>query len=74
MTKQYTIIIEDDTEDGVTTVHILHDMYEEEDAFGHTVAWALSDTERVAFEAFVAELLDGSEAVLFIEGALRPLS
>ena len=72
MSKQYTIIIEDDTEDGVPTVHVLHDMFEEEDAFGMMTAWALSDKERVAFEAFVAELLDGAQ-VVFIEGALRPL-
>lgn len=72
MTKQYTIIIEDDTEDGVQTVHILHDMYEEDDVFGQTVAWALSDKERAAFEAFIAELLEG-DTVLFIEGALRPI-
>lgn len=72
MTKQYTIIIEDDTEDGIPMVHILHDMYEEEDVFGHTVAWALSDKERVAFEAFIDELLDCS-TVVFVEGALRPI-
>lgn len=72
MSKQYTIIIEDDTEDGVPTVHVLHDMFEEEDTFGMTTSWALSDKERVAFEAFVAELLDCAE-VVFVEGALRPL-